>query len=149
MLLILVSNAIKFSPDGGIVEVACKLIKSVEDLTVQDRNLIKNVKQRSGSQFLEVSVSDTGIGIKKQDMPNLFKLFGFLDASKEINSKGIGLGLHISKKIVKMFNGSITCRSKEGEGTNFIFLMELRENQSNKQISNRFLNPNMRIYPKI
>ncbi len=39
---------------------------------------------------------DTGIGIKKEDLGKLFKLFGFLDATKEMNTKGIGLGLHIS-----------------------------------------------------
>ena len=42
---------------------------------------------------------DTGVGIKKEDMSKLFKLFGFLDTTKELNTKGIGLGLHISKKI--------------------------------------------------
>ena len=50
--------------------------------------------------MIEIQVIDTGTGIKKEDQDNLFKLFGFLDTTKEINTKGIGLGLHISKKIV-------------------------------------------------
>jgi len=41
-------------------------------------------------------VIDTGIGIKEEDQDKLFKLFGFLDSSKELNTKGVGLGLHIS-----------------------------------------------------
>ncbi len=49
--------------------------------------------------MLEIQVIDSGIGIKKQDMNKLFKLFGFLDTTKELNTKGIGLGLHITKKI--------------------------------------------------
>jgi len=50
-------------------------------------------------------VKDSGCGIKKDDQKKLFKLFGFLDSTKEINTKGIGLGLHISKKIVDEFGG--------------------------------------------
>ena len=46
--------------------------------------------------MLEIQVIDTGIGIKQEDMCKLFKLFGFLDTTKELNTKGIGLGLHIS-----------------------------------------------------
>ena len=44
MLLILVSNAIKFTPNGGEVEVSCKLIINFKDLTIQDRELVKTVK---------------------------------------------------------------------------------------------------------
>lgn len=46
--------------------------------------------------MVEISVTDTGIGIAKDDHDKLFKLFGFLDNSKELNTKGVGLGLHIS-----------------------------------------------------
>jgi signal transduction histidine kinase len=46
--------------------------------------------------MLEIQVIDTGIGIKQEDICKLFKLFGFLDTTKELNTKGIGLGLHIS-----------------------------------------------------
>ena len=58
-------------------------------------------------------------------MNKLFQLFGFLESSKHINTKGIGLGLHISKRIVTMFEGNIICRSQLGEGTNFIFIVAL------------------------
>ena len=50
--------------------------------------------------MIEITVKDTGIGIKEEDMCKLFKLFGFLDSSKELNTRGIGLGLHISRMIV-------------------------------------------------
>ena len=50
--------------------------------------------------MIQIQVEDTGIGIRKQDQDKLFKLFGFLDATKELNTKGVGLGLHISKKII-------------------------------------------------
>jgi signal transduction histidine kinase len=47
--------------------------------------------------MIEISVADTGVGIKKEDQEKLFKLFGFLDRTKELNTGGVGLGLHISK----------------------------------------------------
>jgi signal transduction histidine kinase len=49
--------------------------------------------------MIEIKVEDSGIGIKKEDHDKLFKLFGFLDDSKELNVKGVGLGLHISQKL--------------------------------------------------
>ena len=49
--------------------------------------------------MLEFQVIDTGIGIKKEDHSKIFNLFGFLDATQELNTKGIGLGLHITKII--------------------------------------------------
>ena len=45
-------------------------------------------------------MKDTGIGIKEQDVGKLFKLFGFINSTEEINTQGIGLGLHICKQIV-------------------------------------------------
>ena len=56
-------------------------------------------------------VEDTGIGINPKDIPKLFKLFGLLESTKQINTKGIGLGLHITKKITRMFDGEIVCHS--------------------------------------
>lgn len=51
--------------------------------------------------MLEIQVNETGIGIKESDLGKLLKLFGFLDTTRELNTKGIGLGLHISKMICK------------------------------------------------
>ena len=48
-----------------------------------------------------------------------------------------------------MFNGGIICRSKEGQGSNFIFIVELSENQFHKKVSNRIMNPNLRTYSKL
>ena len=57
--------------------------------------------------MIQISVQDSGVGIKKEDQNKLFKLFGFLDASKELNAKGVGLGLHISQRITQQFGGKI------------------------------------------
>ena len=77
--------------------------------------------------MIEVEVKDSGIGIKEKDMDKLFKLFGFIDSTKELNTQGIGLGLHISKLISQQFGGEIVCHSEWGKGSSFIFLIALDE----------------------
>lgn len=70
-------------------------------------------------------MKDTGIGIKEEDKPKLFELFGFLESSKELNTQGIGLGLHISKIICQQFGGDINFMSQWGQGTSFTFVIAL------------------------
>ena len=77
--------------------------------------------------MLEIIVEDTGIGIKKNDQVKLFKLFGFLETTQELNTKGIGLGLHICKMIIQQYGGEIICKSEWQVGTKFIFLLPLDE----------------------
>lgn len=145
MLLNLISNAIKFTPSGGNVNIICKFVRCIDDLTVQDAQLvepIENAMQEQDNQcFLEVAVCDTGVGISDEDQKKLFQIFGFLDNTKEINTKGIGLGLHITKKIAKIFDGDIICRSKPGEGSKFIFLMAINGECQPEQMVTRITNP--------
>lgn len=75
--------------------------------------------------YLKVSIIDTGVGIKEEDKHKLFKLFGFVKDSKNLNSNGIGLGLMISDMIVQKFDGEITFNSKEGEGSTFTFTFKV------------------------
>lgn len=70
---------------------------------------------------LIVSVKDSGIGIKKTDQSKLFKLFGCLQSTRQMNTRGIGLGLVISKNIVEAFGGSIDFKSRIGVGSIFVF----------------------------
>ena len=62
--------------------------------------------------MVHITVKDTGVGIKQEDISKLFKLYGFLDATKEINAKGVGLGLYICKKIVHIFEGEVSVTSE-------------------------------------
>ena len=108
----MISNAIKFTPFGGDINITCKLVKSEFDLSIPDESFIDIMQKANDCTYLEIQVEDTGIGIKDEDKPKLFKLFGFLDSTQQINTKGIGLGLHISKRITRIFNGDIICRSE-------------------------------------
>jgi K+-sensing histidine kinase KdpD len=55
--------------------------------------------------MIQFSVKDTGTGIKEEDKKKLFKLFGFLEETKELNNHGVGLGLHISQQISNQLGG--------------------------------------------
>ena len=83
VLLSLQSNAIKFTQQGQV--------KTIVEIVQDD---LKN-------QFLKISVTDTGIGIPKQDHNKLFKLFGFVKDNQKMNINGIGLGLMIAQKITE------------------------------------------------
>lgn len=80
-----------------------------------------------GSSKLELSVHvrDTGIGINEDFMKNLFESFTQADGSYTRKKGGTGLGLTISKKIIKLFGGNLAVESKEGKGSNFFFSIPL------------------------
>ena len=108
VLLGLQSNALKFTETGRVeIEV------SIDE------------KPNNGSQFLKVSVIDTGIGIPHEHQDKLFKLFGFINNSAQMNTNGIGLGLVISDQIVHQFDGSITFESEPNVGSTFTFTFML------------------------
>ena len=81
--------------------------------------------------MIEVIVEDTGIGIKQEDQSELFKLFGFINATSELNSKGVGLGLYISSLIIRHLGGECHVDSQWGVGSKFIFLIALGEKTEN------------------
>ncbi|GJM32138.1 MAG: hypothetical protein DHS20C18_11390 [Saprospiraceae bacterium] len=101
ILLNLVGNAIKFTERGEI-----KIEVSVLSLTNQKVNL-------------KWSVSDTGIGISKAIIPNLFEPFSQADGSTSRKYEGTGLGLSISRKLAALMGGSIEVDSQEGKGSTF------------------------------
>ena len=99
--------------------------------------------------MIQVTVSDTGIGIQDKDKDKLFELFGFLESSKQVNTKGIGLGLHISQQIVEEFEGEIECESQVGVGTTFCFNFVLDSSEDQENYLYRYRNPLDTGYPKI
>ena len=91
----LINNSIKFTPSGGTLTIdLCQL-----------------------GETAVVTVDDTGIGISEEDQDFLFERFFKADKSRNRTRGGSGLGLSIVKKIVDMHNGTITVKSKLGEGT--------------------------------
>jgi two-component system cell cycle sensor histidine kinase PleC len=102
ILFNLLSNAIKFSKeDGGTVTVSAK-----KELDI-----------------VRISVSDTGIGIKEEDISRLFQKFEQLDKGLSRRYEGTGLGLAITKQLVEMHGGKITVESEYGKGSTFTFTL--------------------------
>ena len=99
----LMSNAIKFTPNGGRVSVS--------------------VKQDAQSNF-SVSVTDTGIGIRKEKLNGVFERFYRGDNTSNSQS-GFGIGLHLVKSLVELMNGEVSVSSKLGEGTCFVVTLPI------------------------
>lgn len=99
VLVNLIHNAIKFSPNGGKVNITA-------DLDLNDN-------------FLYVSITDTGIGISKEELERIFERFYKVDKSR--SSSGSGLGLSIAKHVVTAHGGTIWAESEEGKGSTFTF----------------------------
>ena len=98
MILILLDNAIKYTPENG--SVALEVLKE-------------------GRSAL-VKVTDTGTGINSHDLPYIFNRFYSADSSRtKKKSKGFGLGLALAEKIAKLHNGSINVESWPGKGSVF------------------------------
>jgi heavy metal sensor kinase len=98
VLLNLVDNAIKHTPDGGCVTLAAN---------------------HSYNGFVRIAVSDTGIGIPEEDIPFVFDRFYRVDKSRSRANGGSGLGLSIARSIVLAHHGRIVASSRAGEGTTF------------------------------
>ncbi len=105
VLFNLLSNAVKFSKEeGGTVTITAK---------------------RTGD-MAEFSVSDTGIGVKEENMGKLFTVFQQLDPGITKKYGGTGLGLAITKQLVELHGGTISAVSKYGDGTTFTFALPLK-----------------------
>ncbi|WP_080697081.1 sensor histidine kinase [Clostridium beijerinckii] len=98
MLRIFINNSIKFTPENGKIIINSEINK----------------------EFAEITVSDTGIGIAKDEIDNIFDRFYIIDKSRFKDKAGTGLGLSIAKWIVNIHQGSIKVESEEGKGTNII-----------------------------
>lgn len=97
VILNLVINAVNYSEEGVIT--------------------VSSVK--TGDNRIKLSVSDTGVGISEADMARLFQPFQQVDVDMTKHSKGTGLGLYLTKKLIKLLGGEIFVASKYGEGSEF------------------------------
>jgi len=106
----LLTNAIKFTPEKGTITLIAEKIEETGDEIV-----------------LGIEVSDTGIGISKEQQESLFDSFSQGDIDISLKFGGTGLGLAISKKIIELMGGEIRVESEPGEGARFIFSVKVKK----------------------
>ncbi len=108
IMINLLGNALKFTIKGSVT------VTLSADL---DRDLIVT------------EVRDNGIGIKEEEIPCMFKLFGKLASGASLNPNGVGLGLTICKRLSEALGGSISVQSRYGEGSTFTFSVKANSSQ--------------------
>ena len=95
----IVDNAIKYTEKGGI-----------------------DICFKSSEMFSCISIKDTGIGIAEEDIPRIFARFERLQSSRD--KEGVGIGLYLSREIIRNEGGYIKVNSKKGEGTEFLIYLK-------------------------
>jgi len=131
VLMNLVSNALKFTLNGGV------------EIYVQN--------YESNDSLIQVQVQDSGVGIGSEDMSKLFTEFGRLDSHSKLNPNGVGLGLNICKHIVEKLGGNIEVESRINCGTifTFTFCNFLSQNEELRNIEEEKNPHEVRVVPKL
>ena len=112
ILLNLLSNAVKFTPEGGQIRI--------------------NARQLNES--VQISVSDTGIGISPEDQARIFEEFRQVGGDHAHKSEGTGLGLTLAKKFVELHGGTIWVESEVGKGSTFTFTLPQKAQMSRQRM---------------
>ncbi len=110
VLINLVSNALKFTPRGGQVKII------VQQMPDAQEGFVKYM----------LTVSDTGIGMSGEFLKQLFEPFTRENTNAVNGTQGTGLGMAIAKNIIDLMNGNIAVKSKRGEGTEFVIMLEFQ-----------------------
>jgi PAS domain S-box-containing protein len=105
VLLNLLTNAVKFTPEGGTVTLAVSVLPENQDT--------------SDPAYLRLAVTDTGIGIAPENIPKLFKPFAQIDGALNRQQMGTGLGLALTKQIAELHGGRVALTSELGVGSCF------------------------------
>ncbi|MGE3525297.1 MAG: ATP-binding protein [Gemmatimonadales bacterium] len=120
VLFNLLSNASKFTPDGGTITLSAIRTRAPLPVPAERASDQPRLVTRDA---VWVSIIDTGVGIKPEDMDKLFQEFSQVDASASRRAQGTGLGLALSKKFVDMHGGTIGAESVYGTGSTFWFIL--------------------------
>jgi signal transduction histidine kinase len=111
-----------------ISQVLLNLLENAVAHTVKGDRIEVSAKRRG--DWVEISVTDTGEGIPREDLPNVFERFYRVDKSRARDTGGRGLGLTITKSLVEAHGGKIAARSEPGKGSSFLFTVPVCESVS-------------------
>ena len=125
VLVNLLHNAAKYTPEGGSVAVDCEIGVATEDVTSGDENGSGTGKGNgSEQQVAVVRVRDNGVGIEKELLPRIFDLFTQADRSLARSAGGLGVGLSLAHRLVQLHGGTIDA-SSDGPGRGSVFVVKI------------------------
>lgn len=124
----LLSNAMKFTKEGGNIEISTKIINSDD---IKGPECFNEEISKLNGKYVQVCVKDEGIGIEQENLPKIFDQFKQLESSLSREVGGTGLGLPIVRKILDAHNGAIWAESKLGEGSSFYFVLPIMSEKTN------------------
>jgi len=127
VLINLLDNSLKFTPKGGTVRVAARRVSGFGFRVSGSKPGTENVQPgtASVSERVEISVSDTGIGIASQDLPRITERFYRADKTRSRELGGTGLGLAIVKHLVEAHGGDLVIESQLNRGTSVRFSLPI------------------------
>jgi diguanylate cyclase (GGDEF)-like protein/PAS domain S-box-containing protein len=132
----LISNAIKFTPEGGDVGIRAERLVNVDRLLPWALD---------GQHFVKFTLWDNGVGIREEDIGRIFEEFEQADPSMSRSFQGTGLGLSLTKRLVDLHGGRISVRSRYGEGSEFIFCLPVVSERKREETGD--LRPAAHTYP--
>jgi len=128
----LLSNAVKFTPVGGSISLSANKAVFTGGRLIRDDGSELPIQWKgepmtiTNGNFIEVSVNDTGIGIKSEDLDRIFRPFEQADSSRNKQFQGTGLGLSLTRRLVELHGGKIWAESEGIEqGSTFSFIIPL------------------------
>lgn len=124
----LVSNAIKFTPSSGAIEITSRVVNARE--LQYDQSFEEDIKNLQGN-YVQVCVEDHGIGIERKDLNHVFDKFAQIENSLSRQVGGSGLGLPIARQLMESHNGAIWCDSEINKGSRFYFVIPIANDKSN------------------
>jgi signal transduction histidine kinase/ligand-binding sensor domain-containing protein/CheY-like chemotaxis protein len=135
------SNSFKFTPEGGRIEVTVlptpRPSKGGDDASLKipstGGDLGVGKKGSDKINYVEIKISDTGIGIPKETLSKIFDRFYQVDGSHTREQEGTGIGLSLTKELVELHKGRIEVESEEGKGTTFIISIPLGKDHLNPE----------------
>jgi signal transduction histidine kinase len=119
----LLSNASKFTPDGGSIVLSARRLSAEEARGMVPEPLRGGLSKEDGD-WLEVAVTDSGIGLREHDLQKVFEEFYQVSAGRTGKTPGTGLGLSLSAQLLALHGGAIWAESRgEGQGSRFAFVL--------------------------
>ena len=128
VIINILGNAVKFTPEGGSVDFSVERIAEFE-----------------GQSTLRFTMADTGVGMDASYLPKIFDAFSQEEASKANKYGSTGLGMAITKNIVELMNGNISVESQKGVGTTFTVDVTLRNSNRKEQRAGNVSTQGMKV----